>query len=247
MLSAFKLPLFFWAEAITTACYTHNRSLIAPRHEKTPYHIIYDKKPSLKHVHIFGYTCYLTRDGKNLNKMKKKGDQWIMVGYHTKSKRYRVYNKRTRLIVESIHINFDEIMELSMTPDDNTSGLTYQLQKTSDHNRSELETHKHNNEPSNSKLVPNVYPLVDKTDKSLQELDFIFSPFFEEYFTAGNQSVSKSSALSDNFEHQDTQPTANVQPTTEQFTPTTTVHAEENNTNQAADTQFVPYEFFNPL
>ncbi|GKB24447.1 retrovirus-related pol polyprotein from transposon TNT 1-94, partial [Tanacetum coccineum] len=46
MLSASKLPLFFWAEAIATACYTQNRSIIIPTHEKTAYHIINDRKPS---------------------------------------------------------------------------------------------------------------------------------------------------------------------------------------------------------
>ncbi|GJR30285.1 retrovirus-related pol polyprotein from transposon TNT 1-94 [Tanacetum coccineum] len=62
MLSASKLPLFFWAEAIATACYTQNRSIIIPTHEKMTYHIINDRKSSIKHLHIFGCTCYLTRD-----------------------------------------------------------------------------------------------------------------------------------------------------------------------------------------
>ncbi|GJT05703.1 retrovirus-related pol polyprotein from transposon TNT 1-94 [Tanacetum coccineum] len=78
MLSASKLPLFFWAEAIATACYTQNRSIIIPTHEKTAYHIINDRKPSIKHLHIFGCTCYLTRDGENLDKMKEKGDTCIL-------------------------------------------------------------------------------------------------------------------------------------------------------------------------
>ncbi|GJX79101.1 retrovirus-related pol polyprotein from transposon TNT 1-94 [Tanacetum coccineum] len=73
MLSASKLPLFFWAEAIATACYTQNRSIIIPTHEKMAYHIINDRKPSIKHLHIFGCTCYLTKDGENLDKMKEKG------------------------------------------------------------------------------------------------------------------------------------------------------------------------------
>nr|GEV66825.1 retrovirus-related Pol polyprotein from transposon TNT 1-94 [Tanacetum cinerariifolium] len=47
MLSAAKVPLFFWAEAIATTCFTQNRSLVIPRHEKTPYHIINDWKPSV--------------------------------------------------------------------------------------------------------------------------------------------------------------------------------------------------------
>nr|GEW36364.1 retrovirus-related Pol polyprotein from transposon TNT 1-94 [Tanacetum cinerariifolium] len=90
MLSASKLPLFFWAEAIATACYTQNRSLIIPKHEHTPYHIINGRKHSLKHLHIFGFTCYITRDGENLDKIKEKKDLWILVGYSTQSKGYRV-------------------------------------------------------------------------------------------------------------------------------------------------------------
>nr|GFA74719.1 hypothetical protein [Tanacetum cinerariifolium] len=80
MLSASKLPLFFWVEAIATACYTQNRSIIIPTHEKMAYHIINDRKPSIKYLYIFSCTCYLTRDGENLDKMKEKGDQCILVG-----------------------------------------------------------------------------------------------------------------------------------------------------------------------
>nr|GFB95615.1 putative ribonuclease H-like domain-containing protein [Tanacetum cinerariifolium] len=72
MLSAAKVPLFFWAEAIATACFTQNRSLVIPRHEKIPYHIINDRKPSVKFFHIFGFVCYIVRDGGNLDKMKEK-------------------------------------------------------------------------------------------------------------------------------------------------------------------------------
>ncbi|GKE08210.1 retrovirus-related pol polyprotein from transposon TNT 1-94 [Tanacetum coccineum] len=75
----------------------------------------------------------------------------------------------------------------------------------------------------------------DKPDTSLQELDLLFSPMYEEYFTIGNQSLSKSSALYDNIQQQDKQPTLNVQPTLEPITPPTNVNAEENNTDQAID------------
>nr|GEU47783.1 retrovirus-related Pol polyprotein from transposon TNT 1-94 [Tanacetum cinerariifolium] len=79
MLSAAKVPLFFWAKAIATACFTQSRSLVIPRHEKTPYHIINDRKPSVKFFHIFGSLCYIVRDGENLDKMKGKGDACIFV------------------------------------------------------------------------------------------------------------------------------------------------------------------------
>nr|GFA47389.1 hypothetical protein [Tanacetum cinerariifolium] len=89
MLSDVKVPLFFWAEAIATACFTQNRSLVMPRHEKTPYHIINNRKPSVKFFHIFGSLCYIVRDGENLDKMKEKGDKCIFVGYSTQSRAYR--------------------------------------------------------------------------------------------------------------------------------------------------------------
>ncbi|GKB39074.1 retrovirus-related pol polyprotein from transposon TNT 1-94 [Tanacetum coccineum] len=77
------------------------------------------------------------RDGENLDKMKEKGDPCIFSRYATKLKGYRVYNQRTRMIVESIHINIDERKEV-MTSDDNTSGLVPQQQMAFDQNSSTL-------------------------------------------------------------------------------------------------------------
>ncbi|GJS16015.1 hypothetical protein Tco_0410487, partial [Tanacetum coccineum] len=138
--------------------------------------------------------------------------------YATQSKGYRVYNKKTRIIVESIHINFDELKEV-MTFDDNTSGLFPQPQMIFDHNSSNLAPQRqHALDYDNSGPTPQlqeVSPPAEKTDTSLQELELLFSPMYEEYFNAGNQSVSKSSALFDNLQQHDTKPTLNVQPTLE--------------------------------
>ncbi|GJU49705.1 integrase, catalytic region, zinc finger, CCHC-type containing protein [Tanacetum coccineum] len=123
--------------------------------------------------------------------------------------RYKVYNKRTRLIVESIHINFDEIQQ--MASDYDNSRPAPQLQKASDHNRLEPGTQDHNNEPSSSKLVLNGVPTADETDTSLHDLELLFSPMYEEYFNTGKQSVSQSFALSNNLQQQDTQPTLNFE------------------------------------
>ncbi|GJX96418.1 uncharacterized mitochondrial protein-like protein [Tanacetum coccineum] len=133
--------LYSFAEAIATACYTQNRSIIILTHEKIAYHIINDRKPSIKHLHIFGCTCYLTRDGENLDKMKEKGDPCILVGYSTQSKGYRVYNKRTRLIVESI---ISDLMRSKRSPSlhvaNDTSGLDPQRQKASDYDNPDPRT-----------------------------------------------------------------------------------------------------------
>ncbi|GJT86776.1 retrovirus-related pol polyprotein from transposon TNT 1-94, partial [Tanacetum coccineum] len=179
----------------------------------------------------------LPLDGENLNKMKQKGDPCILVGYSTQSKGYRVYNKRTRLIVESIHIKFDEIKEMRETSvDNNTSGLAVQRQKALDYDNSGL-----------APQLQNVSPLADTTALLQQELDLLFSPLHDEFFTTSTSSVNKSSSPTNNSTQQETQPTANIHPTTEPITPTITVHAEENNDNQAADAHFEPYEFVNPF
>nr|GFA14835.1 hypothetical protein [Tanacetum cinerariifolium] len=174
MLSASKLPLFFWAEVIATACYTQNKSIIVQTHDKMAYHIINDRKPSIKHLHIFGCICYLTRDGENLDKIKEKWDPCTLVGYSTQSKGYHVYNKRTRLIVESIHIRFDEIKEMSeMYVANDTSSLVPQRQKASDYD--------------NSDPIPqlqNVSSSADAHVPSQQELDLLFGPLYVEFFTA---------------------------------------------------------------
>ncbi|GKE16868.1 retrovirus-related pol polyprotein from transposon TNT 1-94, partial [Tanacetum coccineum] len=108
------LHAYFAKEAIATTCFTQNRSLVIPRHEKTPYHIINARKPSVKFFHIFGSLCYIVRDGENLDKMKEKGDACIFVGYSTQSRALRVFNKRTRIIVEKIHVNFDELPPMAL-------------------------------------------------------------------------------------------------------------------------------------
>ncbi|GJW97469.1 retrovirus-related pol polyprotein from transposon TNT 1-94 [Tanacetum coccineum] len=134
-----------------------------------------------------------------------------------------------------------------MALDYDKSGLAPQLQMTFEHNSSGLRLQDHNIKPSTLNMVPNVVPTADTTDPSLQELELLFSLMYEEYFTARNQSVSKSSALSDNLQQQDTKPTLNVQPALEPIIPPTNVNVEENNNNQAEDAQFEAYEFINPL
>ncbi|GJS49033.1 retrovirus-related pol polyprotein from transposon TNT 1-94 [Tanacetum coccineum] len=146
---------YILAEAIATEFYTQNISIIILTHEKMAYHIIYDRKPSIKHLHIFCCTCYLTRDGENLDRMKEKGDPCIWVGYSTQSKGYRVYNKRTRLIVESIHLKFDEIKEMSETYVANdTSDLVPQRQKASYYDNSDPVPQQQNVSPSADTIAP---------------------------------------------------------------------------------------------
>ncbi|GJZ48780.1 retrovirus-related pol polyprotein from transposon TNT 1-94 [Tanacetum coccineum] len=109
MLIFSKAPLFLWAEAVATTCYTKNRSLIRKIHNKTPYELLHDRKPNLSYLHVFGALFYPTNDGEDLGKLKPKADIGIFVGYATAKKAFRIYNKRTRMIIETIHVDFDEL------------------------------------------------------------------------------------------------------------------------------------------
>ncbi|GKF50429.1 retrovirus-related pol polyprotein from transposon TNT 1-94, partial [Tanacetum coccineum] len=74
MLIYTKAPLFLWAEAVATACYTQNRSIVRLRHGKTPYELLHDKPPDLSFLHVFGALCYPTNDRENLGKLQPKAD-----------------------------------------------------------------------------------------------------------------------------------------------------------------------------
>ncbi|GJS95147.1 retrovirus-related pol polyprotein from transposon TNT 1-94 [Tanacetum coccineum] len=74
MLIYAKAPLFLWAEAVATACYTQNYSMIRHRHGKTPYELLHNKPLDLLYLHVFGALCYLTNDSENLSKLQLKAD-----------------------------------------------------------------------------------------------------------------------------------------------------------------------------
>ncbi|GJU70700.1 retrovirus-related pol polyprotein from transposon TNT 1-94 [Tanacetum coccineum] len=85
----------YYEEAVATALYTQNRSLIHTRHNKTPYELVHDKKPDLTFLQIFGALCYPTNDSEDVGKFQAKADIGIFVGYAPSEKGYRIYNKRT--------------------------------------------------------------------------------------------------------------------------------------------------------
>ncbi|GJT71666.1 retrovirus-related pol polyprotein from transposon TNT 1-94 [Tanacetum coccineum] len=113
MLIFSKALLFLCAEAINTACYTQNRSLIRHRYNKTPYELMQDKKPDLSFFHVFGALCYPTNDNDDLGKLDAKADIGIFVGYAPAKKAFRIYNKRTQKIIETIHVTFDELPSMA--------------------------------------------------------------------------------------------------------------------------------------
>ncbi|GKE03242.1 retrovirus-related pol polyprotein from transposon TNT 1-94 [Tanacetum coccineum] len=110
MLIFSRLPEFLWAEAVATACFTQNRSIIHTRHNKTPYELLRGRKPNVEYFHVFGSLCYPTNDRDDLGKMKPKADIGVFIGYSETSRGFRIYNRRTKKIMETIHVKFDELI-----------------------------------------------------------------------------------------------------------------------------------------
>ncbi|KAJ9541607.1 hypothetical protein OSB04_028113 [Centaurea solstitialis] len=108
MMAHSGVPQQFWAEAVSTACYTQNRTLIVKRTGKTAYEMVEQRKPNIDFFRVFGCKCYVLNDRDNLGKFDPKSDESIFIGYSHNSKAYRVFNKRTRTILESSNVDFSE-------------------------------------------------------------------------------------------------------------------------------------------
>ncbi|KAJ9552664.1 hypothetical protein OSB04_016709 [Centaurea solstitialis] len=144
MLAYSGLPLTFWAEAVSTACFTQNRTIINKRFKKTPYHIINRRVPNVKFFHVFGCRCYILNNRDNLGKFDKKADEGYFLGYSLTSKTFRVYNKRTKMVMETVYVTFDETVSMTSEHSSSELGITSQASTTTsdsitDPNSSELD------------------------------------------------------------------------------------------------------------
>ena len=106
MLNKNNLPKYFWAEAVNTSCYVLNRILLRLILKKTPYKIWKNKKPNISYFKVFGCKCFILNAKDNLGKFDAKSDVGIFLGYSSSSKAFKVFNKRTMVVKESIHAIF---------------------------------------------------------------------------------------------------------------------------------------------
>ncbi|WJX25548.1 hypothetical protein P8452_14576 [Trifolium repens] len=104
MLHAKNIPYHFWAEAMNTACYVHNRVTLRKGTTSTLYELWKDRKPTVKHFHIFGSECFILADREPRRKLDPKSDKGFFLGYSTNSRAYRVYNTKTQVVMESVNV-----------------------------------------------------------------------------------------------------------------------------------------------
>ena len=93
---------------MNTACHVMNRALIRPILFKTPYELYNDKRPNITYFRVFGCKCFILNTKDKLGKYDPKSDEGIFLGYSSHGKSYRIFNKRTLVVEESVHVTFDE-------------------------------------------------------------------------------------------------------------------------------------------
>nr|GFA95639.1 hypothetical protein [Tanacetum cinerariifolium] len=166
MLTFVNLPSFLWAEAIATPCFTQNRSIIHKRFDKTPYELMNKRKPNIKFFCVFRCRCYLLNDFEHVGKLKAKRDIRVFVGYSKESAAFRIYNKRTHKIHESVNIMkssttnvetsineevFHEVSE-SFQGESSSSSLNDDVQQSSE----EVIPPQTNTQSISNNMIPNV-------------------------------------------------------------------------------------------
>nr|GFC89942.1 integrase, catalytic region, zinc finger, CCHC-type, peptidase aspartic, catalytic [Tanacetum cinerariifolium] len=130
----------------------------------------------------------------NLDKMKEKGDECIFVGYSTQSRAYRVFNKRTRVIMESIHVNFDELPQMTSVHNSSDPTPTFQI---SFDPAPECQTMAlEHGSLSPGRICQENASHGDKIATTSNELVLLFSLMFDELLNGSSKVVSKSSAVS---------------------------------------------------
>nr|GEZ35724.1 retrovirus-related Pol polyprotein from transposon TNT 1-94 [Tanacetum cinerariifolium] len=118
-----RAPLFLWAEAIATACFTQNCFIIHRRFNKTPYELINGRKPDISFLHVFGALCYPKNDREDIGKLGAKGDIGFFIGYSADSCAYRVYNCQTKKIMKTMNVSFNELSVMAFEQRSSKPGL----------------------------------------------------------------------------------------------------------------------------
>ncbi|GJV46705.1 putative ribonuclease H-like domain-containing protein [Tanacetum coccineum] len=82
--------------------------LVIKPHNKTPYELFLGRKPALSFMRPFGCPVTILNALDHLGKFDGKADEGFFIGYSTNSKAFRVFNSRTRILEENLHVKFSE-------------------------------------------------------------------------------------------------------------------------------------------
>nr|GEX08416.1 integrase, catalytic region, zinc finger, CCHC-type, peptidase aspartic, catalytic [Tanacetum cinerariifolium] len=147
------------------------------KYNKTSYELLHDKKPNVEYFHVFGSLCYRTNDREDLGMMKPKADIGIFIGYSKSSRGFRIYNRRTKEIMETIHVKFDELTTMA-----------------SEHDSLEPVSQQFINDDSSAESM---------NTPSKEDLDNLFRTMYDKYFKKRSSDVSINFVAQQVHSHED--------------------------------------------
>jgi hypothetical protein len=112
MLHEYTIPNFLWAETVNTTCHVVNRVTLRPIIKKTAYELWIGRKPNLSYFRVFGSKCFILNETPKVTKFDSKSIKGVFVGYFSINKAYRIYIPTSQIVVESVHVKFDESIKI---------------------------------------------------------------------------------------------------------------------------------------
>ncbi|GJU56378.1 retrovirus-related pol polyprotein from transposon TNT 1-94 [Tanacetum coccineum] len=173
-----------WAEAVSTTCFTQNWSIIHKRYNKTLYELLQGRKPNVEYFYVFGSLCYPTNDREDIGKMKPKADIGIFIRYSETSRGFRIYNRRTKKIMETIHVKFDELITMASEHD--------------------------NLEPVSQQFINDDSSLESMNTPSKEDMDNLFGPIYDKYFKKKSSDMSINFTAHQVYNHEDSPSTSSI-------------------------------------
>nr|GEZ66060.1 retrovirus-related Pol polyprotein from transposon TNT 1-94 [Tanacetum cinerariifolium] len=179
-------PIPFWAKAVNTACSLQNRVLVTKPQNKTPYELLHGRTPSIGFMRPFGCPVTILNTLDSLGKFEGKVDEGFLVGYSMNSKAFREFNSRTRIVQETLHVNFLK-NNLNVAEGDATfDGKEHDAEKP----ESTV-----NLSPSSSALSGEQTDMTKKKDKGKSPIDYFtgntdFNEDFKDYSEDSSNDVS---------------------------------------------------------
>nr|GFB50028.1 hypothetical protein [Tanacetum cinerariifolium] len=107
----------------TSAAKTPQRNRVVERRNCTLVEAATTIKPDISYLHVFGALCYPKNDREDIGKLGAKGDIGFFIGYSPNYVAYRVYNRKTRKIIETMNVTFDELSAMAFEQNSSRPGL----------------------------------------------------------------------------------------------------------------------------
>ncbi|GJV94440.1 hypothetical protein Tco_1546017 [Tanacetum coccineum] len=142
------------------------------------------RKPNVEYFHMFGSLGYPINDRDDLGKMKPKAEIGIFMCYSKTSREFRIYNRRTKKLIETIHVKFDELTTMASEHD--------------------------SLEPSFQRFINDESSAESMNIPSKEDLDNLFGPMYEEYFEKRSSDTSINSAAQQVHNQKDSPSTSSI-------------------------------------